>query len=331
MACFKLIGESIGSGPGITNSVIAYNTIIGNGNNGIDMNGEDAPSTNNMIDYNQISYIDNAGVCLDAACNTTVQDNTLNEVQWGVIVGGGVLPCENDYVTGNVISNGLHVTGYYTVFPIFIFSGSNGNFITNNVISNFPEAPSISVDSNLNVVQGNIINTTFSGIMVYGNFNQILGNTVFNAEDGINIESGATGTILSGNTFTLCSAQISDSGTYTITNPVGLQTVTVGASVTAGQVLYVQSNGEYYPADAVSSTAMNAVAVATQSISLGGQCVILSGGLFTNPSWSWTVGGSLYVSSSTPGGLTQTQPSGSGNIIEYVGYAVSATEVYFNP
>ena len=39
----------------------------------------------------------------------------------------------------------------------------------------------------------------------------------------------------------------------------------------------------------------------------------------------------MYVSASTAGGLTQTLPSGSGNVIEYVGYAISATEIYFNP
>ena len=96
-------------------------------------------------------------------------------------------------------------------------------------------------------------------------------------------------------------------------------------------MLYEQSNGNYYLANAVSSSAMNVVALATTSVSTGQQCQLMSQGFFNNPSWTWTVGGSIFVSNTTAGGLTQTLPATSGNIDQYVGYAVSATEIYFAP
>ena len=45
-------------------------------------------------------------------------------------------------------------------------------------------------------------------------------------------------------------------------------------------------------------------------------------GAITNTGWSWTVGGLVYLSNSTPGGLTQTPPSPNRQVI---GYALTAT------
>jgi hypothetical protein len=55
-------------------------------------------------------------------------------------------------------------------------------------------------------------------------------------------------------------------------------------------------------------------------------------GYVYNSSWNWTsIGGELYLSSTTAGAMTQTQPSGSGDIVRVVGYAISADLIYFNP
>lgn len=42
-----------------------------------------------------------------------------------------------------------------------------------------------------------------------------------------------------------------------------------------------------------------------------------------------TVGARYYLSASTPGAVTATPPSGSGNVVQYLGKAVSATSVAF--
>ena len=51
---------------------------------------------------------------------------------------------------------------------------------------------------------------------------------------------------------------------------------------------------------------------------------------FKNTAWSFTVGNILYMST-TNGGITQTAPSTSGNIVRIVGYALATDEIYFNP
>lgn len=58
--------------------------------------------------------------------------------------------------------------------------------------------------------------------------------------------------------------------------------------------------------------------------------VALPGSFITNTSWSWTPQVPLYVSTTT-GEMTETAPSGSGDVVRIVGYAVSATQIWFNP
>ena len=55
-------------------------------------------------------------------------------------------------------------------------------------------------------------------------------------------------------------------------------------------------------------------------------------GYVYNSAWNWTtIGGEIYLSAAAVGGITQTQPTGSGDIVRVVGYAISADLIYFNP
>ena len=49
-----------------------------------------------------------------------------------------------------------------------------------------------------------------------------------------------------------------------------------------------------------------------------------------NTAWTWTVGGLIYADT-TIGGFTQTAPSGSGDQVQVVGYAVHADTMWFDP
>ena len=57
---------------------------------------------------------------------------------------------------------------------------------------------------------------------------------------------------------------------------------------------------------------------------------ILLFGMASNSSWTWTVGGILYMSTSS-GTLTQTAPSATNNVIQVIGQAISATTILFKP
>lgn len=106
-------------------------------------------------------------------------------------------------------------------------------------------------------------------------------------------------------------------------------TKTVDSNATGiGALLYLASDGNYDEADASASTTMPCSALALESST--GSKQILKEGYFRDDSWSWTPGAILYVSTTT-GAITATAPNGSGDQIQPIGTAESATVIYFNP
>lgn len=106
-----------------------------------------------------------------------------------------------------------------------------------------------------------------------------------------------------------------------------LRTVDVNATGISA-ALFVASDGNLEEADATDDTAMPCSALALEAGT--GSVEILRQGYMRNDSWSWTPGGMLYVST-TAGALTQTPPNGSGEMVQIVGVAESATVIFFNP
>jgi hypothetical protein len=102
----------------------------------------------------------------------------------------------------------------------------------------------------------------------------------------------------------------------------------VSVAVSIGNVLFLNSTG-YFKANATSSATMPGILLVAQAASASQYALCLREGLLTVTSWSWTVGQPIYVGNSTV--LTQSYPSASGNIVEIVGYAVTATSIYFEP
>ena len=97
-------------------------------------------------------------------------------------------------------------------------------------------------------------------------------------------------------------------------------------SVGVGCTLYMASDGNFDEADADSAATMPCTALAT--VTGTGSLEVLLMGFMRDDSWSWTVGGILYVST-TAGGLTQTAPVGTGDQVQVVGYATHADRIYF--
>jgi hypothetical protein len=76
-------------------------------------------------------------------------------------------------------------------------------------------------------------------------------------------------------------------------------TLTAGEAVTIGQVCYVKSDGKAWLAKGDASTTMPGCVVALGSISANGSGAFLGRGIVRDDSWSWTVGGLLYISAAT--------------------------------
>jgi len=62
----------------------------------------------------------------------------------------------------------------------------------------------------------------------------------------------------------------------------------------------------------------------------GSAVQVLTCGIVRNNAWSWTAGGTLYLST-TVGGITQTKPSGTNDQIQIVGIALSDDTAYIKP
>ena len=111
------------------------------------------------------------------------------------------------------------------------------------------------------------------------------------------------------------------------------ESVTAGATVALRDVLYEGADGEWYLADADASATMPAMRMAVGSGVDGGAVNTITRGVVRNDSWTWTIGMPIYVSTTgtTTNTLTQTAPSGEFDVIQIVGYALSATVMYFDP
>lgn len=84
-------------------------------------------------------------------------------------------------------------------------------------------------------------------------------------------------------------------------------------------------------ADAASTSGPVMLALAAAAGTSGNPMkVALPGSFCRNDAWAWTVGGAIYVDT-TAGALTQTAPSGAGDIVRVVGYAANADVIYFMP
>ena len=101
-----------------------------------------------------------------------------------------------------------------------------------------------------------------------------------------------------------------------------------------GEVGYVNSSGTITKALGTNATAGTATAIvicADASIGIGTLGNYLLVGTMTNSGWSFTAGNKIYLSPATAGAITDTIPSGTGDIVQILGVAISATTVLFSP
>lgn len=106
-----------------------------------------------------------------------------------------------------------------------------------------------------------------------------------------------------------------------------------GATITVMDLCYMGSSSKWLLTDAdAEATANGALAISLESKNdTQAMRVALPGSFVRDDSWNWTPGAMLYVDTTTAGGITATAPSGSGDVVRVVGWAVSADVIYFNP
>lgn len=105
-------------------------------------------------------------------------------------------------------------------------------------------------------------------------------------------------------------------------------TVTVDdASSVFGSVLYQAADFNFDRADADAEATVTILAMALEAGS-GSKKVLLTGQI-CDTDWAWSAG--LVYVSTTIGELTQTPPSGSSDIVQIAGWALSADTIFFYP
>jgi hypothetical protein len=106
------------------------------------------------------------------------------------------------------------------------------------------------------------------------------------------------------------------------------ETITLGGNGTA-ENLYVWNDsnpGSWTIADA--NSVSGSIGLLGWNVSGGNEYLIR--GYIKNTAWSWTQGVILYISS-TAGAIQAVQPTGSGDLVRIVGFALSSDEIFFDP
>jgi hypothetical protein len=101
--------------------------------------------------------------------------------------------------------------------------------------------------------------------------------------------------------------------------------------VTQWNVVSINSSSQWLHADA-DAAATRAFGVAVSTATTGNAVSVLTQGTVRNDAWNWTVGGTVYLSTdpSTTSGMTQTAPTGASDVVQLIGYALTADIIYVN-
>lgn len=107
---------------------------------------------------------------------------------------------------------------------------------------------------------------------------------------------------------------------------------TAGENVVFGSVCYFKSDGKFWKTDAdAEATSKGMIAMAIATIAGNATGLFLKKGFARDDTWNWTVAAELWLDTATAGGLTETKPSGSADIVRLIGYAKAADYIEFDP
>lgn len=97
-------------------------------------------------------------------------------------------------------------------------------------------------------------------------------------------------------------------------------------TITAGQLVGLNSSGKLVLADGDAATPIPAVGIAITGGAAGDQVTYVEDAKIEDTSLSLTPGAKLYTSG-TAGGITATPLATAGNLVQVVGYAITATRI----
>jgi hypothetical protein len=101
-----------------------------------------------------------------------------------------------------------------------------------------------------------------------------------------------------------------------------------------GDVCYINNTGkaQLVDADAI-ATSSGLVMCIDETITAATSGTYLNIGLVRDDSWTWTIGGLMYITITGTSGntLSQTAPTGEDDVVQVVGVAKTSKIIFFNP
>lgn len=108
-------------------------------------------------------------------------------------------------------------------------------------------------------------------------------------------------------------------------------TLIAGQDLVFGDICYVKSDGKMGKADSDAIATATALFMALGTIANDASGSFATPGNFVrNDAWSWTVGGTIYLSG-TAGAMTQTMPTATNSVVQILGVAMHADRMFFIP
>ena len=173
------------------------------------------------------------------------------------------------------------------------------------------------------------------GVSVVDVVIDIDGHLTVTLSDGNEIDAGSL-EVGKGNTYvSLSSSTMSKDnspslGGYLDLNNKGMvATFTASESITAGDICHLDSSGKMEKADAsTEATCDTLISLAIDTLSTDNEGTFLLRGFYDAA--GYTPGNHIY-SSITAGGISETAPSSTGEIVRVLGYAITASQIFFDP
>ncbi len=172
----------------------------------------------------------------------------------------------------------------------------------------------------------------YSGISGWSGYSGISGYSGTNGSTGTSGFSGYSG--YSGFSGVASVDHLVPPASNLTINPSSPHTndIQAGASLVPGDLVILNSSSQWVGTDAnASATYAGLVAIALETKSSSQAIdVALPGSIIRNDAWTWTIGGTIYMSE-TAKTMTQTAPATTDSATRIMGYAISATVMYFFP
>lgn len=227
---------------------------------------------------------------------------------------------------GSMMTNNDGILRYDTGTRKLILSTSDGQDTLNNPFPDVPPETGLS-----NVVVSN--QAPYLMVVCDQNTDSLTASDAFAIYENTLYASGnldVTGDITANSINSYVDISTAQGDHYVSGSRISL---TPSVNVAVGDACYVTSTGKLAIGDADGIATSSCLFMATESLSANTTGYFLTTGTVRDDSWNWTVGGLIYLSTSgiTGSTLTQTAPSGTGDVIQTLGVALSADMIYFYP